>query len=151
MATEVEILGRITTAMIGEAMRTVGLAYAEVVRDRMAEDRPRPPAEGTMKFKTERQRRFVMANIKSGKITVPYVRGRGNKLRGSETLNRSYRVDLQGDTVVLTSSASYAPYVVGDQQASIHQGRWTTARQAADEVKQRGDLQHIVTTVMENL
>lgn len=151
MPTEIEILGRISTAMIGEAMRTVTTAYAEVVRDRMAEDRPRPPAPGSMVYKSERQRRFVMANIKEGKITVPYVRGRGSKMRGSETLNRSYRLDLDGDTVVMTSSASYAPYVVGDQQAPIHQGRWTTARQAADDVKQRGDLQYIVAKVMEAL
>jgi len=151
MPTEIEILGRIGTAQIIEAMRTVTTAYAEVVRDRMAEDRPRPPAPGSMVYKSERQRRFVMANIKEGKITVPYVRGRGNKMRGSETLNRSYRLDLDGDTVVMTSSASYAPYVVGDQQAQIHQGRWTTARQAADDVRQRGDLQYIVTKVMENI
>lgn len=151
MPTEIEILGRIGTAQIIEAMRTVTTAYAEVVRDRMAEDRPRPPAPGSMVYKSERQRRFVMANIRDGKITVPYVRGRGNKLRGSETLNRSYRLDLDGDTVVMTSSASYAPYVVGDQQAPIHQGRWTTARQAADDVKQRGDLQYIVEKVMEGL
>lgn len=151
MPTDVEILGRITTAQITEAMRAIGLAYAEVVRDRMAEDRPPPPAPGSQVYKSERQRRFVMASIRSGKITVPYVRGRGNKLRGSETLNRSYRVDLQGDTVVLTSSASYAPYVVGDEQAPIHQGRWTTAVQAADDVRQRGDLQYIVEKVMEAL
>lgn len=151
MPTDVEILGRITTAQITEAMRAVGLAYAEVVRDRMAEDRPPPPAPESQVYKSERQRRFVMASIRSGKITVPYVRGRGNKLRGSETLNRSYRVDLQGDTVVLTSSASYAPYVVGDEQAPIHQGRWTTAMQAADDVRQRGDLQYIVEKVMEAL
>lgn len=151
MPTEIEILGRIGTAMIGEAMRAVTTAYAEVVRDRMAEDRPPPPAPGSMVYKTERQRRFVMANYSRGKITVPYVRGRGNKMRGSETLNRSYRLDLDGDTVVMTSSASYAPYVVGDQQAPIHQGRWTTAVQAADQVKKNGDLQYIVTKVMENL
>jgi hypothetical protein len=89
-----------------------------------------------------------MAAIRQGKITVPYVRGRGNKLHGSETLNRSYRLDLEGDVVSLVSAASYASYVVGDQQAPIHQGRWTTARDAAERVKARGDLQHIVSTVM---
>jgi len=104
-----------------------------------------------MKFVSDRQRRFVMANIREGKITVPYVRGRGNKLRGSYTLNRSYRLDLEGDTVMLKSSASYANYVVGDEQAQIHQGRWTTAREAAERIHQRGDLQYIVTKVMENI
>jgi hypothetical protein len=51
MPTEVEILGRITTAMITDAMRTVTAAYAEVVRDAMAEDRPRPPSPGSQVYK----------------------------------------------------------------------------------------------------
>ena len=92
-----------------------------------------------------------MANIANGNITVPYVRGRGNGLRGSQSLSQSYRTNLDGDNAVLTSAASYAPYVVGDQQAPIHQGRWTTAMQAADRVKQDGTLQIILTKTMEGL
>ena len=151
MATEIEILGRVTTGQIMEAMRTVMTAYATMVQHELSNDKPSPPAPGSMKFVSDRQRKFVMANIREGKITVPYVRGRGNKLRGSETLNRSYRLDLEGDTVMLKSSASYANYVVGDEQAPIHQGRWTTAREAAERIQQRGDLQYIVTKAMENL
>lgn len=148
MPTEVEILGRITTAMITDAMRSATLLYAQEVRERLAEDRPPPPAPGSQVYKSERQRRFVMANIREGKIKIPYVRGRGNGLRGSETMNRKYRVDLQGDYVLLTNAAPYAPYVVGDQQAPIHQGRWTTARQAADDVRTRGILERIIKEVM---
>ena len=151
MPTEIEILGRISTAMIGEAMRDVTLLYAQHVREELANDRPERPKPGSQVYKSERQRRFVMANIKEGKIKVPYVRGRGNGLRGSETMNRKYRVDLDGDTVILTNAAPYAPYVVGDQQAPIHQGRWKTALQAANVIKERGELQKIVNTVMENL
>lgn len=151
MATDIEILGRITTAMIGEAMRTVTLGYAQEVQGILLDDKPPPPKEGTMKFKTERQRRFVMANIAKGNIVVPYVRGRGNGLRGSQSLSQSYRVNLDGDTAVLTSAASYAPYVVGDQQAPIHQGRWTTAMQAAERIKKDGTLQDILTKTMEAL
>jgi hypothetical protein len=151
MATEIEILGRVTTGQIMEAMRTVMTAYATMVQHELSNDKPSPPAPGSMKFVSDRQRKFVMANIREGKITVPYVRGRGNKLRGSETLNRSYRLDLEGDTVMLKSSASYANYVVGDEQAPIHQGRWTTAREAAERIQQRGDLQYIVDKAMENL
>ncbi len=151
MATEIEILGRVTTGQIMEAMRTVMTAYATMVQHELSNDKPPPPAPGSMKFVSDRQRRFVMANIREGSITVPYVRGRGNKLRGSETLNRSYRLDLEGDTVMLKSSASYANYVVGDEQAPIHQGRWTTAREAAERIQQRGDLQYIVTKAMENI
>ena len=79
-----------------------------------------------------------------GRIKVPYVRGTGGGLKGSEALNRSFRVDLEGDNVVLYSAASYAPYVIGDQQADIHKGRWKTAIDAANTVAQRGDLDKIV-------
>jgi hypothetical protein len=151
MGVEIEILARVTTGQIMEAMRTVMTAYATMVQHELNNDKPAPPKPGSMKFVSDRQRRFVMANIRKGSITVPYVRGRGNKLRGSETLNRSYRLDLEGDTVMLKSSASYANYVVGDEQAPIHQGRWTTAREAAERIQQRGDLQYIVTKAMENL
>ena len=151
MPTDIEILGRITTAMIGEAMRTVTLGYAQEVAGILSDDKPPPPKEGAMKFKTERQRRFVMANIAKGNIVVPYVRGRHNGLRGSQSLSQSYRVNLDGDTAVVTSAASYAPYVVGDQQAPIHQGRWTTAMQAAERIKKDGTLQDILTKTMEAL
>jgi len=147
MATEIEVLGRVTTGAILEACRTVTLAYAQSVQGILLTDKPPPPAPGSMQFVSARQRKFVMANIRKGSITVPYVRGRGNKLRGSQSLSQSYRTNLAGDEAVLTSSASYANYVVGDQQAPIHQGRWTTARQAAEQMKQSGDLQYIVDKV----
>lgn len=151
MPTEVEILGRVTTGMILEATRRVTLQYAQSVQGILLTDKPEPPAPGSMTFKTDKQRRFVMASIREGRIKVPYVRGRGNTLQGSQSLSQSYRVRLDDDEAVLTSAASYAPYVVGDQQAQIHQGRWTTATQAADRIKQSGELQYIVTKVMENL
>lgn len=151
MPTEVEVLGRVTTAAIIDAMNAVALGYAESVRNELNKDKPRPPARGSMVYKSERQRRFVMASISKGKIKVPYIRGKGNGRRGSETLNRSYRVDLEGVDVVLTSAAGYAPYVVGDQQAQIHQGRWKTALQAADDIAQRGTLEKIVNKVFKKL
>jgi len=143
--TEVDIINRISTAAILDACRTVTLAYAILVQAKLNEDKPPPPRRGSMKWKSEKQRRFVMANWAGGKgkLRIPYLRGTGNGLRGSQTLNRSYRVDLDGDTAVLMSAASYAPYVVGDQQAEIHQGRWMTARDAATEVHQSGDLQAV--------
>jgi hypothetical protein len=148
---EIEIIGRITVGAILDATRTITLAYAVEVQNELSNDKPRPPSAGSMKFKTDKQRKFVMANIRQGKITVPYVRGRGSKLHGSQTLNRSYRVDLQQDTAVLTSSASYAPYVVGDQQADIHKGRWTTAIDAADKIHKSGSLQSIVEDTFKGL
>ena len=147
----VEILGRIGEAQIGEMIRTVTLGYAVLVQGQLNEDKPPPPGPGSMKFKSEKQRRFVMANISRGNITVPYKRGTGSTLKGSEALNRSYRVDLQGDEVVLASAASYAPYVVGDQQADIHKGRWTTSAQAVDTIQGNGSLDALVAQAMEKL
>jgi hypothetical protein len=147
----VEILGRIGEAQIGEMIRAVTLGYAVLVQGQLNEDKPPPPARGSMKWKSEKQRRFVMANISKGILKVPYVRGTGNGLQKSETLNRSYRVDLQGDEAVLQSAASYAKYVVGDQQADIHQNRWTTATQAADTIHNTGDLAALVSQAMEKL
>ena len=146
----VEILGRIGEAQIGELIRTVTLGYAVSVQGQLSENKPPPPRPGSMKFKSEKQRRFVMASISRGSITVPYVRGRGSPSL-SEASNRSYRVDLTGDEAVLSSGASYAPYVVGDQQADIHKGRWNTAANAVQTIQSNGTLESLVAQAMEKL
>lgn len=144
MNISIKMIADVSLGQYQELTRTVLLAYGQAVKQELMEDKPRPPSPGSMQYKSERQRRFVMAMIREGKIKVPYVRGTGGGLKGSEALNRSFRVDLEGDNVVLYSAASYAPYVVGDQQAQIHQGRWKTALDAANTVAQRGDLNKIV-------
>jgi hypothetical protein len=146
----VEILARIGEAQIGELIRTVTLGYAVSVQGQLSENKPPPPRPGSMKFKSEKQRRFVMANYSRGNITVPYVRGRGSPSL-SEASNRSYRVDLTGDEAVLSSGASYAPYVVGDQQADIHKGRWNTAANAVQTIQSNGTLDALVAQAMEKL
>jgi hypothetical protein len=151
MDVSIKVLADVNFGKYQDMVRTVLLAYGQAVKQEMMEDKPRPPSQGSMRYKSERQRRFVMAMIKQGKIKVPYVRGQGGGLKGSETLNRSFRVDLEGDSAVLYSAASYAPYVIGDQQAEIHQGRWKTALDAADIVAQRGDLDKIVSMALEDL
>jgi hypothetical protein len=151
MDISIKVLSDVSFGKYQDMVRTVLLAYGQAVKQEMMEDKPRPPSQGSMRYKSERQRRFVMAMIKQGKIKVPYVRGQGSGLKGSETLNRSFRVDLEGDSAVLYSAASYAPYVIGDQQAEIHQGRWKTALDAADIVAQRGDLDKIVSMALADL
>jgi hypothetical protein len=144
MDISIKVLADVSLGQYQELVRTVLVAYGQAVRQELMEDKPRPPSKGAMVYKSERQRRFVMAMISQKKIKVPYVRGAGSGLTGSQTLNRSFRIDLEGDTAVLRSAASYAPYVIGDQQAQIHQGRWKTALDAATTVAQRGDLDKIV-------
>lgn len=144
MNVSIKVIADVSLGQYAELTRTILLAYANVVKQEMMEDKPPPPAPGSMKYKSEKQRRFVMAMIKQGKLKVPYQRGTGSGLQGSQALNRSFRVDLEGDNAVLYSAASYAPYVIGDQQADIHKGRWKTALDAANTVAQRGDLDKIV-------
>lgn len=146
MNINIKVIADVSLGQYQELTRTVLLAYAQAVKQELMEEKPPPPARGSMRFKSEKQRRFVMANWAGGKgrLKIPYVRGTGSGLKGSESLNRSFRVDLEGDNAVLYSAASYAPYVIGDQQAEIHQGRWKTALGAATTVAQRGDLDKIV-------
>lgn len=151
MRVGIEVLANFSLAKYRDAVRDITLAYAKSVEGEIQIQKPRPPKRGAQVYKSEKQRRFVMAMIAQGKITVPYVRGRGNTLAGSQNLSQSYRVMLDGDEAVLYSSASYAPYVIGDQQAEIHQGRWLTAMEAARIVAQRGELDLIVRTVIENM
>lgn len=148
MKIEIEVLANISMGKYYELVRGVTLAYGQAIQQELMEDKPPPPPRGAMRFVSEKQRRFVMAAKRRGEIKVPYVRGTGGGTRGSEALNRSYRVDLEGDNAVLYSAASYAPYVIGDQQAQIHQGRWKTALNAAETVAQRGDLSKIVSMAL---
>jgi len=140
----VDVLGRIGEAAVGEAIRTVTLGYAQLTAAQLLEQKPPRPARGSMKWKSEKQRRYVMGAWKRGEIQIPYERGEGGGVDGSQTLNRSYIIDLYGDEAVLLSSAAYAKYVVGDEQAAIHQGRWTTVQTAVETVRRSGDLDELI-------
>ena len=128
-----------TAGMIKQRIITITVAYAKAVQAELNRDKPAYPKRGSMVFVSEKQRRYVMAAIKEGRIKVPYKRG----LRG-ETLSKSYRIDVVGFEAYLLSAASYAKYVVGDEQARIHQGRWKTAVAAAETVRANGTLQYII-------
>jgi hypothetical protein len=148
---EVEVIANISLGAYREAVRQITLAYAKSVEGEIQIQKPPPPKKGAQVYKSEKQRRFVMAMISQGKIKIPYVRGRGNTLAASQSLSQSYRVNLDGDTAVITSDATYAPYVIGDQQAEIHKKRWLTAAQAAKAVADRGELDTIVQRTLERI
>lgn len=88
-----------------------------------------PPARKPYPFVSDRQRRYVMAAIRSGEITVPY--------RRSGQLGRSItgRVEELGGQVVgiIGTNLRAAPWVIGERatehggpQARYHQGTWWT-------------------------
>ncbi len=85
------------------------------------------PSGKKMQFVSERQRRFVMASIRSGAITVPYHR--------SGSLGRSWVKQPLNGGMAIISRLAYAPYVVGDgEQAAYHRGNWDTLDTMAAEI-----------------
>ena len=117
---------------------TAGFAISEIL-----DNIPPLPQQGAQKFVSAKQRRYVMAMISKGVIKVPYVRG--GRAAGSENLTKSMYVMRESiDSVMVVSTARYAPYVIGDQQATIHQGRWLTGEQAAQRLIDNGTIDRIV-------
>lgn len=148
MAYSIEVEG--AALHIVEKLRTVQDQIVQNVaaftqRELIGNNPPAPP-RGTMKFVSERQRRYVMMLVSTGQ--VPYVRGRGK----SDRLNRSYLVlpELIAN-YVLVSTASYAPYVVGEKQTEMHRGRWITAVEAAEKVQKSGEVQTMIQTALRSL
>lgn len=85
----------------------------------------RKPEPG--KFKSEKQRRYVMAAIRRGEIKIPYVRtgklGQAWTWKVTESAN--------GLTGVVGNNINYARYVQNvTLQARMHQGNWRTDAQA---------------------
>lgn len=81
-------------------------------------------------FVSERQRRYVMAAIRDGRITVPYKRT--GKLGQSWT----WKIERHsnGLTGKVGTNLDYAPWVQAHgRQASIHRGNWRTDLMALEE------------------
>lgn len=128
----------------------VSMALANEVMAKLKQDTPRPPAPGAMKYKSEKQRKFVMAAIARGDITVPYRRGSA-KTSGSASLQSSYRVYKDATGISLSSNAPYVNLVVGNQQADIHKGRWKTAQEAVQELLSAGVLDQLTSSAVASL
>ena len=87
-------------------------------------------------WKSDKQRRWFFAALRSGEIEVPYRRGQSP---GSEDLGQRWTVTTrnQGFTVIVGNNASYGPFV----QAHDSQSRmmkvigWKTDQQVLDENK----------------
>lgn len=87
-----------------------------------------PPKRGSQPFVSERQRRYVMAKIRSGEI--PY-RRTGLLGRSITTEVRAIGSGVQG---VIGTNTQYSPWVISDEetpnglgpQARYHQDHWWT-------------------------
>jgi hypothetical protein len=113
---------------VEQAVKDILLGVAVIGKGILSQYPPKP-ARGSFKFASEKQRRFVMAGKEKGTIQVPYRRGSASGK--SETLGRSLRFDLVGLTSIVSSGASYAKYVLDEnEQAQIHRNRWLTNKDA---------------------
>jgi hypothetical protein len=92
-----------------------------------------PPSRKRFDFKTERQRRFVMAAIRTGRLRVPYYRRHSGGLAGSWRRRiEEYHRSLVG---IVASKISYGPYVMSPTlQAEYHRGTWPTTATVVAEV-----------------
>jgi hypothetical protein len=131
-----------------EDMRSLTTDVLEVVAgfaiSEIENNIPPLPQQGSQTFVSAKQRRYVMAMIQKGVIKVPYVRG--GRAAGSENLTKSMYVMRESvDSVQVVSTARYAPYVIGDQQAPISpKPDGSTGMQAAERLIDNGTIDRIV-------
>jgi len=81
-----------------------------------------------MRWVSERQRRYVMAGIRSGRIAVPY--RRTGALRGGWQINT--RLDGNGATMSVSNTVEYAVGVMGQRQYWMHADHWPKAKGIVD-------------------
>ena len=96
---------------------------------------PRQPKH-RMKFKSARQRAYVLAAIREGLIEVPYRRAMSP---GSEALNKSWTIGELEDGLgaVVGNDTSYGPLVQDrDQQSLFHQETgWITVQDVREQMQ----------------
>lgn len=86
------------------------------------------------KWASDKQRKYVMAAIRRGEIKVPYPRT-GN-------LANRWKAVRMPSGAMITNTAGYAKYVIGDntgsgQNRNFHAGRWWKAVDVIDREKQQ--------------
>jgi len=129
-----EVIKKLQTLGSDMPLRRAVAISATLVKDRAAQypARRHGPMPGFPR--SERQRRFFFAALKDGRIEVPYIRG-GSP--GSEKLGQRWTVVfLSGGTSArIENNASYAPFVMGREQAAYHRiTGWPTTDAIADAV-----------------
>jgi len=88
-------------------------------------------------WRSEKQRRYVMARIREGSIQIPYAR--------TQTLRKGWRVEGSGRNQIVVNEVEYAPYVKDIQsQAQGHMLRgWgvvqTEIQDRMDEIVRKFD------------
>jgi hypothetical protein len=120
-------LGRaVSNAVLSGAMQRA----CALIQERLA---LYPPASHRrIQWASEKQRRFVMAAIREGRIEVPY--------RRTGTLGRRWTTAISGSGDDLTgtvgNNTTYGPYVMSrDMQAAYHAGTWPVAEAVANQAE----------------
>ena len=94
-------------------------------------------------FKSDKQRRWFFANLKAGKIQVPYKR--------TKALGHRWTVKTQdqGFTAIVGNNTPYGPLVMGDKQTTMMRmiGWKTTETIASEETRKVTEM--VIKSVME--
>jgi hypothetical protein len=114
--------------VVGVVLRDAMEIAVERVRTQIA-IYPPPPSGYRMVWKSEKQRRWFFAALRSGEIQVPYRRTMTLQKRWTTRVSGSGLGTLMGEVGNVTV---YGPFVQkADEQAAIHRGRWRTDEQVA--------------------
>lgn len=107
-----------------DGMKAASIYFVKKVKKYpKASGRPQP-------FKSDKSRRWFFANLREGKINVPYERTMALRNRWT------YSVSENGEQSVIGNNTPYAEYVQGrEDQAAYHKGTWETAEDTLDAEK----------------
>lgn len=137
-----ELMRRLDRAASSAVLRAAMGAACNLVQSRLA---VYPAAShGKMPWKSEKQRRFVMAGIRDGTIEVPY--------RRTGTLGRRWTSSVSGEGLDVVGEVGnntvYGPYVMDrHDQAMYHAGTWPLAQDVAEQAM--GDVTEIFRDAVE--
>lgn len=86
------------------------------------------PSGKPQPFKSDKQRRWFFAALKSGAITVPY--------RRTQTLAKGWKIVTKTTGYTIENTVPYAPLVQGavKDQAKYHQRWWESSSKVAQDV-----------------
>jgi hypothetical protein len=136
---------RLARTDFGPTLRAILLSVGKLVEGEMA--RAPGPVHKPIRWASEKQRRFVMAQVRR---YGPWVR-ESHSL--SQRMLASWTVRAESDTrVVVGNKATYGPWVQGaDYQQPMHKATgWVTDEAALSAVARSGDVEQIAAQAIEH-
>lgn len=128
-----------------KVLGNVALAVGQEVR-RVARTYPKQNhtiASEMFSFESDKQRRWFFANLREGKIQVPYKR--------SNKLKNNWELTSEGTKAVVENAVPYAPFVHGPERQTAMMAAigWPTTQEIVDDIEGSGKVRRIVERVID--